>query len=210
MPRPSNTEERRQQIVEGLVVAMSRHGYERASIAEIAKAASLAPGLVHYHFENKQEILLELARHLGAQLEARVKARLERAEDSPKARLDAFIDAHLAVDADADPKAVASWVALGTEAIRQKDVRKAYGVVVERDLESLEKLVRAALIEAHGSATGAKAAAAALFAAIQGYFVLSAAAPALTPAGSAAPTVKRMAEGLLGRQLPARKVREEQ
>ena len=56
MARPSNTEERRQQIVEGLLRVMAERGYERASIAEIAKAAGLSPGLVHYHFTEKQEL----------------------------------------------------------------------------------------------------------------------------------------------------------
>ena len=47
MARPSNTEERRQQIVQGLLRVMAERGYERASIAEIARAAGLTPGLVH-------------------------------------------------------------------------------------------------------------------------------------------------------------------
>ena len=39
---------------------MADRGYERASVTAIAKAAGLTPGLVHYHFHNKKEILLAL------------------------------------------------------------------------------------------------------------------------------------------------------
>jgi TetR/AcrR family transcriptional repressor of bet genes len=71
MARPSNTEERRQQIVEGLLRVMAKRGYERASIAEIAKEAGLSSGLVHYHFKDKQEILLTAVEQLAARVRTR-------------------------------------------------------------------------------------------------------------------------------------------
>src|SRR5688572_16936359 len=98
MGRPSNTEERRQQIVAGLLRVMSERGYERASVAEIARAASLSPGLVHYHFKDKQEILLTLVEQLTARVRERVAARLAqvRGEDA-RARVEAFLDSFLAL-----------------------------------------------------------------------------------------------------------------
>jgi len=193
MPRPSNTEERRQQIVTGLLKVMSERGYERASVSEIAKAAGLSPGLVHYHFSDKQEILLVLVEQLAARGRARVAARLAKlpAQDA-RGRVDAFLDAFLAMGADADAEAVAGWVTISAEAIRQPEVRAAYEQVVRADLEQLESLV-AALV----GKRRARALAAGLFAAVQGYFVLSASAPGLVPAGSAASTVRHMAAGLL-------------
>ena len=198
MARPSNTGERRQQIVEGLLRAMAERGYERASIAEIAKAAGLSPGLVHYHFTEKQEILLTLVEQLAGHVRERVKARLERVKGGARAQVDAFLDAFLATGEDADPSSVAAWVTISAEAVRQPEVRAAYEKVVRADLEHLEELV--------GAVTGkrrARAVAAGLFAAIQGYFVLSASAPGLVPPGSAASTVKRMAAGLLDLAQPA-------
>jgi TetR/AcrR family transcriptional repressor of bet genes len=193
MGRPSNTEERRQQIVAGLLQVMAERGYDGASVAAIAKAAGLTPGLVHYHFKDKQEILLTLAEQLAARVHERVASRLARVKgDDARARVDAFLDAFLATGADADPASVASWVTISAEAIRQPEVRAIYEKVVRTDLEHLEELV--------GAVTGkrrARAVAAGLFAAIQGYFVLAASAPGLVPPGSAASTVKRMAAGLL-------------
>lgn len=193
MGRPSNTEERRQQIVAGLLKVMAERGYERASVAEIAKAAGLSPGLVHYHFKDKQEILLTLVEQLSARVRERVAARLARVKgDDARGRVDAFLDAFLATGADADPAAVASWVTISAEAIQQPEVRTLYERAVRADLEQLEELV--------GAVTGkrkARTVAAGLFAAIQGYFVLAASVPGLIPPGSAASTVKRMAAGLL-------------
>jgi len=69
MARPSNTEARRSQIVDGLVMVLSERGYERSSVQAIASAAGLSPGLVHYHFKNKLEILVELVERLDGVLE---------------------------------------------------------------------------------------------------------------------------------------------
>ncbi|HEX8818682.1 MAG TPA: TetR family transcriptional regulator [Archangium sp.] len=192
MARPSNTGERRQQIVEGLLRVMAERGYERASIAEIAKAAGLSPGLVHYHFTEKQEILLTLVEQLATSVRERVKARLARAKGGARGQVDAFLDAFLAMGDDADPASVAAWVTISAEAVRQPEVRAAYEKVVHADLAHLEELVGAVV-----GRRRARAVAAGLFAAVQGYFVLSAAAPSLIPTGSAATTVKRMAAGLL-------------
>ncbi|WP_224364635.1 TetR/AcrR family transcriptional regulator [Hyalangium versicolor] len=199
MGRPSNTEERRQQIVAGLLKVMAERGYERASVAEIAKAAGLSSGLVHYHFQDKQEILLTLVEQLSARVRERVASRLARVKgDDPRARVDAFLDAFLATGADADPASVASWVTISAEAIQQPEVRAIYEKVVRADLEQLEGLVAAV-----AGKRRARTVAAGLFAAIQGYFVLASSVPGLVPPGSAASTVKRMAAGLLDGAQPS-------
>jgi len=193
MARPSNTEARRQQIVEGLLRVIAERGYERASIAEIAKAAGLSsPGLVHYHFTGKQEILLTLVEQLAASVRERVRVRLERAKGGARGQVDAFIEAFLATGDDADPSSVAAWVTISAEAVRQPEVRAAYEKVVHADLAHLEELVGAVV-----GRRKARTVAAGLFAAVQGYFVLSCASPGLIPMGSAANTMKRMAAGLL-------------
>jgi TetR/AcrR family transcriptional repressor of bet genes len=195
MARPSNTEERRKQIVQGLLRVMAERGYERASIAEIAKAAGLSPGLVHYHFTQKQEVLLALVEQLAERGRERVRARLARTKGGARARVEAFIEAFLATGDDAEPEAVAAWVTISAEALRQPEVRAAYDKVVRADLAHLEELVGEVL-----GRERARAVAAGLFATVQGYSVLSTAAPGLIPPGSAVGTVKRMAAGLLDTQ----------
>ncbi len=199
MARPSNTEERRRQIVLGLLAVMSERGYERATIQEVARAAGLSPGLVHYHFHDKQEILLVCVDELAARVRARALARITRAS-CPRAKVEAFLDAYLATGKDADPAAVAAWVTISAEAVKQPEVRAAYEKVAREDLERLEGLVAEVIGKRR-----ARGVAAGLFAAIQGYFVLAAAAPGLVPKGSAAATAKRMAQGLLEEPAPASK-----
>lgn len=210
MPRPSNTAARRGQIVEGLLVVMAREGYERASVARIARAASLTPGLVHYHFGSKGEILVELVGELERRVCQRAEARLARvaAGVAARERLAAYLDALLALGPGADAAAVACWVAVGAEAIRQPEVARAYRAALERGVERLAALVRAVLVEEGRATRGARAMAAAIAAAIEGAYRLAAAAPGVAPAGSAAPSLAAMVDGLIAsapRAAPSRR-----
>jgi TetR/AcrR family transcriptional repressor of bet genes len=195
LPRPTNTAERRAQIVQGLLQAMAERGYGGASIQTIARAAGLTPGLVHYHFESKQQILIELVRSLSDGLRARYERRARGARD-PWKRLHAFIDAHLALGDDADPQAVACWVAIGAEALRQAEVRQVYEQALRADLELLQGIVVEVLDQEEIPRRHAARIAAGLLAAVQGSYQLAAVAQ-VTPAGFAAPSVRAMAQGLI-------------
>lgn len=199
MGRPSNTQERRAQIASALARVMAREGYDGASIVLVAKEAGLAPGLVHYHFERKQDILLELIEAIAADHAARVLARIDAAGDDPDARLDAFIDAHLATGRGADPAALACWVAITAEALREPQVAARFEASVRSLLDALEPLVLACARERGLRAFDAKAAAAGIFAAIQGYYVMAAVARPLIPNGTAAAATRRMARGIFDR-----------
>ena len=67
MARSSNTEARRSEITAALLAVIARHGYEKATIQAIAAQAGLAPGLIHYHFKSKQEILVSLIGAIDAE-----------------------------------------------------------------------------------------------------------------------------------------------
>lgn len=197
MARPSNTDERRAQITGALMKVMAKRGYDGASIADIAKAARLTPGLVHYHFKNKQEILLAALNELSARHETELVARLSSLEGDPIAELEGFVDFHLGLGSDADPEALAMWILLSGEALRDAKVRAEFTKAVEKTRSHLEAILRRGLAEKSFECASVEAAASALVALIQGYFVLAASARSLIPKGSAAVSAKCMAEGLL-------------
>jgi TetR/AcrR family transcriptional repressor of bet genes len=205
MARPSNTEERRGQIAGGLRRVMARKGYDGASVAEIARAARLTAGLVHYHFEDKREILLAVLDGLVEEHGQRLDRAVAAAGD-PVAALAAFIDVHLAVGPDADPEGLACWVILGTEALRQPRVGRAFAAALRGVRDRLLAIIAAGLAAGLFRTAGPEEAAAALLAAVQGYFLLAATARALIPPASAAQAVRAMATGLLAptRAWPAR------
>jgi len=179
----------------GLLEVMARHGYEGASTKAIAAAAGLGAGLIHYHFKTKQEILLGLVDLLTNRLEQRV-ARFDAAASTPRQRLDAFLDAHLALGDDADPAAVACWVTIGAEALRQPEVAEVYRQAIQRDLSQLRLRVAAVLRYRGADEGSADETAAALMAATLGTMQLALAAGS-APKGFAASSVKRMATGLI-------------
>lgn len=198
MARPSNTAERRAQITGALVQVMARQGYDGASIADVAKAAKLTPGLVHYHFKNKREILLAALQDLSERHLARLDARLTTHEGDPRAQLNALVDLHLGLGADADADALACWILLSGEALRDAKVRVRFEQALAAVAQRLEDVIRRGTTCAVFTCADPAAAASALLATIQGYFVLAATARSLIPKGSAAPTTKQMVRGLLG------------
>jgi TetR/AcrR family transcriptional repressor of bet genes len=200
MARPTNTEERRAELVDGLLAVMARKGYEQATIAAIAREAGLAPGLVHYHFGSKHEILVALVQRLGRVIEARTEARLDEAGDDPRARLRAVIEAHVALGPDADPRAVAAWVVVAGEAIRHPDVRKIYTGMIRATFVRLESLTLECLESERRSDRAAGSIASAVLSAIEGAFVLSSAAPGVLAKGYAAPSLGAMVDALLDAQ----------
>lgn len=194
MARPSNRAKRRQQIVDGFKEVLSQHGYERATIANIAKQAGLTPGLIHYHFSTKQEILLELVSQLGQKLEARFRKLVGDKED-PEQQLSAFLDAHLALGVGEDQAAVACWVTIGTEALRQPEVRAAYKEQLVKQQERLCLWLKDLRPDEPPEEK-----AAAILAAIEGCYQLAAAVPEIVPPGFAARAVRDMTRGLMSRE----------
>ena len=197
MARPSNTAERRVQIARALLTVMARTGYTGAAVTDIAKLAKLAPGLVHYHFKNKLEILLVAIDELEADYKTRLDARLAAAGGVPERELRAFIDAHLRLGREADPGALACWIDVSGESLREPRVRKAFARVLSRAAARLADIVRRGAASGKFRCAEPEVAAAAIVAAIQGYFVLGATARELVPRGSAARSTYAMCEGLL-------------
>ncbi|AUX39688.1 hypothetical protein SOCE26_010830 [Sorangium cellulosum] len=200
MPRPSNTAERRAQIARALLKIMAERGYEGASVGAIAAAAHIAPGLVHYHFESKREILLAAVELLAQDYAGRIERQLAAAAGDPAAELRAFIDAHLRAGEGADPSALACWICVSGEALRDADVRRAFAGALEGAAQRLVAIARRGAREGVFSCArgDVDAAAAAIVATIQGYFVLAATARELIPPGTAADATWAMASGLFG------------
>lgn len=193
MPRTPNTAERRRQIVIALHAVMAEHGYERASIQAIARQAGLAPGLIHYHFKNKEEILLELVKTLADVAQARYSELTAQAR-SPDERLKAFLDARLGTGAGADPRAVAAWVMVGAEAVRQPQVRQAYQQVLAAELAQLQGLLTACLADRGKTTARVSLLAASLLAFMEGAFQLASAARELMPREYAAGMALRIVD----------------
>ncbi|ATQ74275.1 hypothetical protein CR152_06975 [Massilia violaceinigra] len=202
MSRKPNSEQRRAQIVQALLDTMAEHGYEKATIVLIARRADLTPGLLHYHFHSKADILLALVKALAAAAQQRYLALAQNTLDADQ-RLKAYIDARLGLGEGADPGAVAAWVVIGAEAVRQPEVRAAYQHAVDTEMALLRELLSASLAAQGKITANAHALAAALLAMMEGTFQLASAAPASMPMGYAAPMAAQLVRRFIDAEPPA-------
>ncbi len=193
MARKSNTEARRAEITGALLTVIARHGYDKATIQAIAKQAGLAPGLIHYHFKSKQEILVSLIEAMAKAASARYAA-VQGDAVEPLTRLRAYLQARLGLGDGAAPDIVAAWVMIGAEAVRQAEVRVVYRGMIADELTLLTTLVEDCLRAASRDATAAGTLAAGLVAMIEGAYQLSSAAPEVMPRGYAADAATAYAE----------------
>lgn len=141
MGRPSNKLARRTEIVQAMMQVMAVKGYNGASIQAIAKQAGLAPGLIHYHFKTKQDILLESVTQLSNVLRDRYLSLSENAKTAED-KLKAFINARLSKGEGASQQAVVAWVMIGSEAVRQAEVKIAYLEALTEQKSLIEKLLQ--------------------------------------------------------------------
>ncbi len=178
MGRPPNTDERRAQIIEALLLEMSAVGYQRATTKSIATRAGLAPGLLHYHFKSKEAVLLALIDGLLADADRRLSDALAAPLDAETA-LRTYIDCRVGRGASANARQVNAWVQLMAEGIGQGPVRKRLGAWLNGERKRLDAWFAGAGV------TESASAAAGLLAMILGSFSLHALPVKGIPAGYA-------------------------
>jgi TetR/AcrR family transcriptional repressor of bet genes len=191
MANRTNTEHRRAQIVQGLLQAMAEHGYAKATIQLIAKQVGLAPGLLHYHFKTKAEILVELVKTLANQFGSRYAALAESAQ-TPEDFLFAYVNARLAKGDGENPAVVAAWVMIGSEAVRLPEVRDVYQQAIAAEFSLLKSLLTTYLESKGKSAHRVDDLGAALIALMEGAFQIASGAPNVMPVGYAASTAIKL------------------
>ncbi len=193
MSRKSNTLERRAEITAAMLRVLAEQGYERATIQAIAKEAQLTPGLIHYHFKSKSEILMALIEGLTAIFESRFHTLLAKAK-TPKERLQSYVDARLAKGDGENPEAVAAWVIIGSEAVKQAEVQVAYAAAIAKEFKLIKQLLEARLAEEGKHTAAAHGLAAIVLASMEGSFQLASAAESVMPKRYAASNVMKMIE----------------
>ncbi len=82
---------RRGQIVRAASTTLARQGYNDTSLKDVAREAGVAPGLLHYYFESKQELLLEVVSAMEREMTQDWQAAVADIED-PLERIVAALD----------------------------------------------------------------------------------------------------------------------
>ncbi len=137
----------RQRILDALFDVMSSSGTVGASVSEIAEAAGIARGALHYYFASKDELVAALMRRLGQSYVGRLEAFLERArrDDARRASVVAGLARwHFAGDTEEAARLLAVWIDFWGQAPSQPVI----GAVVFEVQEQARALCTRALLTA--------------------------------------------------------------
>jgi len=114
MPKVGMEEVRRQQLITATIRTIHELGYEKVTLARVARAAGISPGLVPHYFRDKQGLLAATMRHIAEELRMELSRHLAAAH-GPRARMEAILDANFAPRCFA-PEVVAAWLAFWGQA----------------------------------------------------------------------------------------------
>lgn len=89
MPRPHGRK-RKQQIIEATVECIIKYGYYNFSMQDVANAADVSKGIIHYYFLNKDELMMAVLDKCATDIETMLVERVSSAND-PLSKLKVFI-----------------------------------------------------------------------------------------------------------------------
>ncbi|MEM7120105.1 MAG: SRPBCC family protein [Pseudomonadota bacterium] len=141
-------DERRQQLIDATIRAISKHGYARTTLSDVSDESGLSRGIVGFYFDSKDALFLETMRYLADGYVAIWQDGLAAAGDDPAARVLAL------VDADLHPRnwtldRTAAWVAFLAEAKGRETYSDLCGAMDDRFQDELRRPI-AELIAARG------------------------------------------------------------
>src|SRR5436190_11051704 len=113
--RKASKDVRRQQLIEATIDVMARKGYAGTTIADVAKAAGLSSGIVNFHFDTKENLLVDTLKYLADEYRANWRAALDAAGPDAPEKLKALLWADFNPDI-CTPRKLAAWCAFWAEA----------------------------------------------------------------------------------------------
>ncbi len=165
LTREDQVAERRQSLLDAAIAVIARKGLVGITISSIATEAECSYGVVSFHFNSKEGIILAALDYLVEDYEKALK----RHDGSPAVRLKTMIES----DFDgkvASARRIAVWVSFWAESVRVRSYRERCAEVKSRYNVSAEADV-AALAETRGLSVDAAQVAHSLNAMIDGFWI---------------------------------------
>ena len=69
MSKPDVAAERKTQIVRATVDCITKHGYHNFSMQDVARAAGVSKGIIHYYFINKDDLMMSVLDRVAGDIE---------------------------------------------------------------------------------------------------------------------------------------------
>lgn len=113
--RKASRETRRQQLIDATIDSLAKRGYAETTMADVAEGAGLSRGIVNFHFESKDKLLVATLQFMADEYASHWRAALDRAGPSPADRLAALVEADFD-RAICNKRKLAAWCAFWGEA----------------------------------------------------------------------------------------------
>ena len=113
--RKASKEVRQQQLIEATIDSLAKRGYSETTMADVADGAGLSRGIVNFHFESKDKLLVATLQYMADEYAAHWRAALTKAGEDPARQLRALV----AADFDrsiCNKRKLAAWCAFWGEA----------------------------------------------------------------------------------------------
>jgi AcrR family transcriptional regulator len=113
--RKASKETRRQQLIEATIDSLAKRGYSETTMADVAEGAGLSRGIVNFHFESKEKLLVATLQYMADEYAAHWRSSLHKAGDDPARQLLTLV----AADFDraiCTKRKLAAWCAFWGEA----------------------------------------------------------------------------------------------
>jgi len=167
--RKASKETRRLQLIEATIDSLSKRGYSETTTADVADGAGLSRGIVNFHFESKDKLLVATLQHMADEYAAHWRSALDKAGADPAARLAALISADFD-RAVCSRRKVAAWAAFWGEAKSRPTYQALCGARDEVYQSAVVELCKS-LIEEGAYALDARQTALALDAMLEGLWL---------------------------------------
>ena len=140
VPRDEVEETRRAQLIEVTTDSLADVGFVGTTLAEIAGRAGVSPGLVSHYFGDKDGLLEAAFRALARVVAVRMRERFALA-DSPRARVQAVIDANLGPE-NFDRRTGNAWLAFWGQVLHFEGLKRVQTAYQRRMLSNLRSDLR--------------------------------------------------------------------
>src|SRR6516164_9154357 len=138
--RDEGEDARRVQLVEVTIDSLAEVGYVGTTLAEIAGRAGVSPGLVAHYFGEKDGLLEAAFRKLARVVAMLMRERLALAR-TPRARVQAVIDANLGPE-NFDKRIGTAWLAFWGQVLHVEGLKRVQTAYQRRMLSNLRSDLR--------------------------------------------------------------------
>lgn len=91
--RKASKETRQQQLIEATIDSLAKRGYSDTTLANVADGAGLSRGIVNFHFESKEKLLVSTLQFMSDEYAAHWSNALEKAGPRPQDKIWSLVNA---------------------------------------------------------------------------------------------------------------------